>query len=332
MNPEEKEKPSPAAPSESHFPPAPHEASPLKQIRTFQGDVAEALHTQNESIVSIQQHEVARRMEAKKEAPLPPVERPEVEAPIVRPLPVETPEEREEREVRTSGFKLLGGIIFLVLLGAGGGWYAYKGYRQKTFVPVVEIVPNRFLTTDSLINIDVVPLARETFIQNIQAERTTSRSGIEQIELKKGEGVNSPLMTTSAFLDFLQARAPGSLVRAFNPLFMMGLLSGNPRHTFLIIKLDSFENAFPGMLGWEKFLADDLLPLFAADAIVKNLPSDTVWKDITIQNKDARVLKDSTGTTVLLYSFFDNNRLLITDSEETLRTLITRLTSEKLSR
>ena len=54
--------------------------------------------------------------------------------------------------------------------------------------------------------------------------------------------------------------------------------------------------------------------------------------DITIKNKDARILKSPTGQTVLLYSFYNNNMLILTDNEETLRALLTKLDSEKLSR
>lgn len=56
MPPEEKDSPpTPSAPEPQNRAP-----SPLKQIRTFQGDVAEALDRQQESLFSIQQAERAK--------------------------------------------------------------------------------------------------------------------------------------------------------------------------------------------------------------------------------------------------------------------------------
>ena len=100
---------------------------------------------------------------------------------------------------------------------------------------------------------------------------------------------------------------------------------------FLIIKLASFENAFAGMLMWEKSLSQDIGPLFATAEFLRSVPPETVFTDITDRNKDIRILALG-GQPILLYSFLDNNTLIITDSMETLRTLIDRLTQEKLSR
>ncbi|MDB5266756.1 MAG: protein of unknown function with transrane region [Parcubacteria group bacterium] len=337
----------------------------LKQIRTFQGDVAAALHTQNESIVSIQHKEVVRTLdrERAKEAEqevaqeleklavvTPPSSDIEVPAgfvpekpahqsanmepltvvPIERPVPV-TIESSEEVAARKHTLLLVIGTLLLISIGGGAGWYAYIGYKTKTEVPVVLDVPNKFLAYESIVNINALALNRDAFIQTVTAEKEKG-SGTKLIELRRGDALNSPVMNTDTFLALMQSRASGSLVRALDPLFMLGLIGANPRHTFIIIKLDSFENAYPGMLNWEQYLAGDLLPLFATIDVVKAIPEGQLWSDVTIQNKDARVLKDLGNKTVLIYSFFDNNRLVITDTEETLRTIITRLNSEKLAR
>jgi len=288
-------------------------SSPLKQIRTYQGDVANALHTQHESIVSIQRAEVARsatNQETKKSA---------------------SPEDIEARESSRTGILLSLGILILLLLGTGGGYYAYIGYKAKIAVPTAIAIPNAFFGTDTLINFNALTLTRESLIQAVLTEQAKTTGGIEQIELRKGEGDTANLLYTEGFFAILQTHAPSSLIRAFDPLFMFGTL-GTPKHTFLLIKLDSYENAYAGMLEWERDLALDILPLFGNAETVASIPSDTPFVDITIQNKDARILKSPNGKTVLLYSFFDNNMLIIADNEETLKSLMTRLTSEKLTR
>jgi len=319
----------------------PQASSPLKQIRTFQGDVAEALKNQNESVVSIQRAEV-KRAERKIEEPV--VEKADFLKPVTitpevaRTAPPKevktlTSEQIEQRKSIKSGILLFLGIIVLVALGAGGAWFGYKQYKTKVAVPIATEFENKFLSTDNFIDTDALTLKRESLIKLVRGElEKTGFKGIEQIELHKGSNIDAPLLPTETFLTLIQSHAPGSLIRAFNPLFMLGTIGENPKHTFILIKLDSFENAYAGMLKWEPNLADDLLPFFAPEEVTSTLPSNTLFTDVTIQNKDARVLKDPAGTSVLLYSFYDNSILVITDSEETLRTLITRLNSEKLTR
>jgi len=152
--------------------------------------------------------------------------------------------------------------------------------------------------------------------------------------LRKDVG-DRPLLRTSEFLEILNSQAPGNLVRAFDPLFMFGSFKGSlatdETSTFLIIKLASFENAFAGMLAWEEHLAEDLGPLFATATLFKNVAPESTFVDVIDRNKDIRMLMLGEQP-VLLYSFFDNNLLIITDHIETMRTLVDRLTREKLSR
>ncbi|KND48554.1 MAG: hypothetical protein AB200_02390 [Parcubacteria bacterium C7867-005] len=325
--------------------------SPLKQIRTYQGDVAEALGKQNESVSSIQRKEVLREersnLEQKqKEAEMvsvPPAPKEIFTTPVPLentyaapsvPLAKYSSAPRIDREKKDhSGIMLFIGTVLLLLLGGAGSWFAYREYKDKLATPAVVVVPNKFLATNSLIDIDVLKFNRESFIDRIVEEKSyTGSSGIKQIELRKGGEINSPLLETEGFLILLRSRAPKNLVRAFNHSFMFGVLGGERPSTFMLVKLDSFENAFPGMLSWEENLLDDVLPLFASIETVSSLPSESKFQDITIQNKDARVLRNLLGRTVLLYAFFDNNLLIITDDEASLRTLINRLNAEKLSR
>ena len=59
---------------------------------------------------------------------------------------------------------------------------------------------------------------------------------------------------------------------------------------------------------------------------------NTSFEDITIKNKDARILKNNRNDTVLLYSFLDKNTLLITSSESVFQDLANRLISKAFLR
>ncbi|MBX4200079.1 hypothetical protein KW790_01295 [Candidatus Parcubacteria bacterium] len=273
----------------------------LKQIRTFQGDIAEALKERQASVVTVAQAEQARKKTI---------------------IPQEAP--GEGRKV----FFLTLGTLILLALGVGGAWYAYGTYKTKTAPPIVEIPNNRLIPAQSQRTMNVSSLNLQSLVKILNSSERTK--GVEQIQITPDSGTG--FIPTSDFMNLIGATPPGALLRAFNPTFMLGILTDTKSHPFLLIKLDSFENAFPGMLEWEKIMSVDLLPLFASANEVTSVPPTAKFEDITIKNKDARVLRDINGQTRLLYSFFDSHILIITDNEETLRTLITKITGELLIR
>ena len=267
----------------------------LKQIRTFQGDVAEALQKQKDSLVSIQRAEQIKRG------------------------PVSSDSQNNSKR-RLELFYLILGSLVLFILGGVGAWYGYTEYIRKSATPIAEAPANRFISSDDEVNLNLTNASRETLIRVIS-------DAISNVPEGKLRHINSTL-TTSEFLTALESKAPGNLVRAFDPLFMFGAYS---QSTFIIIKLSSFENAYDGMLTWEPNLSRDIGPLFATAMLLRSAPPEASFGDLIDQNKDIRVLTLG-GQPVLLYTFLDNNILIITDNLETLRTLLDRLTREKLSR
>lgn len=285
------------------------ESAPLKQIRTFQGDVAKALQRERESLVSIQQAEHLKKNSAQ--------------------FATGTPSENAKR--RSESLSLFLGSFILFTLGMVGAWYAYNEFIRRTATPIMTAPANRFMSVDAEVNLNLTAASREALINAISdtIQSTASRE-VKQIVFIKKEGTKetSYLFPTAEFLEMLKTRAPGSLIRAFDPLFMFGAFGES---TFIIIKLTSFENAFAGMLAWEKNLSQDIGPLFATAELLRDVPLESVFTDITDRNKDVRMLAQR-DQPILLYSFFDNNMLIITDNMETLRVIVDRLTREKLSR
>jgi len=280
----------------------------LKQIRTFQGDVANALQNQQESLVSIQQAE-----HLKKDS-------------VSSTNNTLSPDSKRRIEF----FFLILGSLLLFILGTVGAWYAYNEFVKKTTVPITIAPANKFISTNAEINLDLTNASRGTLISALSdATENVPPGEIKHVVLRKKDADNATfLLPTNEFLNILESHAPGFLVRAFDPLFMFGSLGNS---TFLIIRLVSFENAFAGMLEWEIDMAADIGPLFATAQFLRDVPPEAVFTDVADKNKDVRRLALG-DQTILLYSFFDNNMLIITDNIETLRTLIDRLTREKLSR
>jgi hypothetical protein len=295
--------------------------SPLKQIRTFQGDIAQALATQNESLYSLQAKEHARGTAAPQAA------------------------------AKRSALPLLLGSLLLLALAGAAGWLAYGEFTKKTTPPAPVIPESRFLSAESEVVVDAQGLSRDSLVSALSAAAEGMRPGeLRHLDVRSGT-------TTESIADFfatLNTSAPGSLIRAFEPVFMAGALGveGSAPSFFLIIRLDSYENAFGGMLAWEATMPSDVGPLFASAGALQALGASPVFKDVAYKNKDARVLytsaarvATSSATTsesllgeaakpvpALLYSFFGTDTLVITDRLETLDTLLDRLTQERLAR
>ena len=282
------------------------EETPLKQIRTFQGDVAEALEKQHESLVSIQRVEHLKKDTLQSDS-----------------------KTGEISKKRIEFTYLVLGSLLLFALSATGVWYAYNEFVRKTTTPPIAAPANRFIYSEAELVLNIDATSREDFIKTLSDALGGVADGeVRHVVLEKSILEGTELLPTSEFLSILKSKAPGNLVRAFDPLFMLGAYG---KSTFLIIKLDSFENAFAGMLAWEKDLNRDLGPLLATREISRNTESGTTFTDIIDRNKDARMLSLYDQPT-LIYSFLDNNTLIITDSLETLRVVVDRLTKEKLSR
>ncbi|KKR50318.1 MAG: hypothetical protein UT84_C0012G0021 [Candidatus Curtissbacteria bacterium GW2011_GWA1_40_16] len=299
------------------------EETPLKQIRTFQGDVAEVLQRERGSLVSIQRAEHLKKNPLHDTSSENYKNKSESFFLLVGSL-------SENYKNKSESFFLLVGSLLLFTLGMVGVWYAYNAFIKGGATPVTTASANRFIPVDAEINLNLTATSREALL-GILSSAVMGGAPKELrhfIFTKEGASEPSYLFPISEFLEGLEVRAPSNLVRAFDPPFMFGALEES---AFLIIKLSSFENAFAGMLAWEKTLGQDIGPLFATSELLRNLPIDSVFTDIVDKNKDVRILM-SGDQIVLLYSFFDNNRLIITDNIETLRILIDRLIQEKLSR
>lgn len=127
-------------------------------------------------------------------------------------------------------------------------------------------------------------------------------------------------VTAQEFLDMWHPAMDDSLRRALGERFMLGTRASASTTTtpFLIFSVVSFERAFAGMLKWEQFMLEDTDALwFGAEGSEDGTPVSG-FRDSTIDGKDARVLVDTAGNTILLYSFITPDTLVITKNKGTL--------------
>jgi hypothetical protein len=72
------------------------------------------------------------------------------------------------------------------------------------------------------------------------------------------------------------------------------------------------------MFAWEKTLLNDFYNLFGLEKI----ESINVFHDDVITGNDVRILKNTNGETILLYSLIDKGRVVITTNEDTFNKIL----------
>lgn len=98
-----------------------------------------------------------------------------------------------------------------------------------------------------------------------------------------------------------------------------------------MFRVDSFENAFAGMLEWEDSIIRDLSPIFDKET-VKVDKEDYVFEDVIVSNKDVRAVLNSEGVLEFAYFIYNDNTLVIVNNETTIQELTRRLTNVRLER
>ncbi len=131
---------------------------------------------------------------------------------------------------------------------------------------------------------------------------------------------NNEIVKSAQFFNFLETSAPGSFLRNLNDEFMLGTYQNKG---FLILKTNSYESAFAGMLEWEKNLADDLLPILSGKKV------SGAWEDRVVKNRDTRVLKEENDALALIYAFLNRNILLIAPDEAVFSEVLSRFNAPK---
>lgn len=362
----------------------PQAAQPIRSLRSFQGDLAEAIRNQNISLTDIalaerkraralEEAEEARRLEAqtyaapkapkaslssfftKRTAPAPtplqaaqPASNPaqpaaaQVAPAPTAPRPAPVSVARQSSSKKAVGLIALSAVFILIGIGSIAGFYILQ--KEQPEIPVVR-PEDRSIIPAGRVSELTIDAGRDAFITSYAAARgrlVDSPGEITYLKINKSPGT---IATTEELLTFIGTGAPGSLIRSFEQEFMLGFLAQESQEPFMLIRLESFENAFAGMLDWEATMNKDIGGFFSPRTLaiesgesegggvaLVNFDADASFSDETYRNKDARVLKNNRGETVLLYSFLDQKTLLIASNEGVLRAIMDRLISNSTAR
>lgn len=252
----------------------------VKPLQTYQGDIESVVGEKNISVVSIAAAEADRRGMSKLQDSQAPVNQ-EAGRPWLRTLAL-----------------VVGGITLLAVAG-GIGLYIYLALQP---VSVAEQSPAPFILVDDTKTIELLPGdTRTNIMQTLSAARTgvgLALGLVERLQVVKA-GALGELQEVSAaeFLQTLAPRVPPELVRTLEPQMLLGVHSYDENQAFMILKADSYETSYSGMLAWESTMQVDLNPLFERTPAVRVRPDPVPVLPAPIATSSATTTSGQATTT-----------------------------------
>lgn len=269
-------------------------------LRTYSSDVAKALKQNQGSVIKIAMAEEKKRRESLQGFN----------------------EQKESKKwlVWIFVFLLLGAITLLSV------WYINRPkevvIETKTGLQNSEIFVERE-------KIFLLEGGRSTIIQNIDQAKKEMQSQNNQmmnIYMLLGANTSNKKATFDDLMSYLGNDTPKAFSVSTVKDFMLGIENREGVVSpFFILKADSFEELFPGMINWEDEIVLDTYEIFGIEEYLINDLSERSWQDKLVNNKDMRYLYDETGSVVLVYGYAEPETIVLAESQETFDRVLGRL-------
>lgn len=275
------------------------ERVPIKSLRTYQGDVEEAIAKNKYSSATILVAEQKRK---------------------------ETEPEKvigvKYSGTRNKVFVYFGALFFILGFAVVSSIYYLKSREtvviDKTVKTIIPPTKTKVLT--------ISDNNRENLLSNLVTEKENFSSPLNSVLFINISDSSDPLKIDK-ILALIAPNQPSSLVRSFGKDYMIGVYSYDTNEIFIILTVNDYASSYSGMLKWEKDMARDLSKIYDVNQDV--ITSNTLFTDLALKNKDLRVLKDGGGKTQLLYSFLDKNTLIITKNEKIFSAILAKINISK---
>jgi hypothetical protein len=292
-----------------------------KALRTYEGDIAEAIQDHKTTQVSISIAETKRKQSEKNE-------------------------EQNEKN-RSSSIGKNGLLILLSIVLIGGG--AFGAYYLYTLSPIsAKPIDVQNIKSASLVRPDiqkVVDISNKdsdgiiNSIKNQKNSVTLGQNGILELMFGQTNGSSSQNLSRIGgpeFITKIGLNAPDSFTRSLTYDWMFGFYNGdNGSEPFVILTTDFFQNAYAGLLKWEPVMADNLSSILNIQKVASQTTGTSSvdsyftlrghFDDNTIHNKDVRQFKDVNGDIQFMYTFIDNKTIVITKSVGALNEILRRI-------
>ncbi|MDQ5955348.1 MAG: hypothetical protein QG621_351 [Patescibacteria group bacterium] len=285
--------------------PTPKPQSAVPPIQTFNTDVGEYVKDNKVSAVQVMAAEATRRAEEEK--------------PIV------------VKSGTSTGVKVVLVCVGLLLLVGAGGALAYTYYTQRT-LPAAENPSAPFIAVDEVVPLTILPNESSAdILQSLTTTKNTVQLSLGLIaQLAITTGTTS--IAAQPFFAATTPRMPASLLRTLGTQYLIGVHSYDVNQPFILLSVDSYEQGYAGMLAWEKTMQQDLAPLFnyapvnANSSQTQTAPQilSSSFADSIVHNHDTRVVTNSAGSIVFLWTFVNRSTILITTNPGTIDEVLSR--------
>jgi len=218
-------------------------------------------------------------------------------------------------------FALAFGLVYLVYL-----------FRNEILTVEVKPIYTPIIFIDQTEFKDISELKKEQIAQVVSEETKTTeikKDGIEGLYLLEKKKV----LGFRKFLELTEMNLNIAKNEFIFDNFLVGIVNKDSRNLFFLIKARSTADIFNPMRAWESKMFLDLHGFFGIE-----LNADTKYllekdfEDGIVQNKNARILRDTDGKVVMMYVFVEDGSLVIADRETTIQALIPRIASSEIKK
>ena len=253
--------------------------------------------------------------------------------------------EKEEREIKKRNmspeskknklFMLLS--LFFILLALAILFFFFFNENISTIQTETRFVPIIF--NDKSTFIEVEGFNKDEITQTILNK-------IKTIEIKPGEveGIylteNKQIIGLRRFISIFKSNfVPGDNPLFVNDNFLLGVVNSgtdpllSSGQFFMLIKARSTADIFESLRVWESKMFLDLHKFFGL-----TISSETKYlltkefEDSMVENKNARILYDTSNKIVLMYIFADDPSVIITNTENAAHEIMLRLASSQIKK
>ncbi|MFA6325203.1 MAG: hypothetical protein WCX46_03185 [Candidatus Paceibacterota bacterium] len=243
-------------------------------------------------------------------------------------------EEEEQKEAvdknispESTRNKLFIFISILLILGAVAILFFFFILKEKKSTVEVEAKFTPLIFVDKTIYREIGLLNKDQIVQTILNESTTTQvksGGIEALYLTE----NKKVIGLARFISLIK----GNLLMDSNIFisdnFLLGVVNKDDKDLFLMLKGRSFLDIFPILKNWESKMFNDLHGLFGIEINAEtNYLQTKDFEDGFVNNKNARILRDKDGNIVFKYVFSNDNSVIISNNDEVIKEVISRLIS-----
>jgi hypothetical protein len=220
------------------------------------------------------------------------------------------------------------GIIFIIASILISYFLLKKKDPIETPTPFTSKI-DTFISYDTSSFIDVTGIKNVNELSDlIKKENISEIKSVQALFFTRKINDSSITISSADFISLISENVPAPLVRSLYPKYLIGKYLDNNNlekniSIFLIFKTNNYDQAYASMLSWENTMLRDLSVLFNLE--IKNNNFEKKWKDIVINNKDARILYGENDEVILSYVFVNKNDFVITSDLNTMREIINKM-------